>query len=75
MINLVGAKDFQGTVVYEGMDDLLDISGLHVHLYGKAETRPMRKMGHITLVGSDIDLLRQTAKQVKQQVTVRSDES
>jgi 5-(carboxyamino)imidazole ribonucleotide synthase len=75
MINLVGAKDFQGTVVYEGMDDLLDISGLHVHLYGKAETRPMRKMGHITLVGSDIDLLRQTAKQIKQQVTVRSDES
>ena len=74
MINLVGAKDFQGTVVYEGMDDLLDISGLHVHLYGKAETRPMRKMGHITLVGYDIDLLRQTAKQVKQQIRVRSDE-
>ena len=57
------------------MDDLLNVSGLHVHLYGKAETRPMRKMGHITLVGSEIDLLRQTAKQVKQQVTVRSDES
>ena len=75
MINLVGAKDFQGPVLYEGMDDLLNVSGLHVHLYGKAETRPMRKMGHITLVGSDIDLLRQTAKQVKQQVTVRADES
>jgi len=54
---------------------LLNISGLHVHLYGKAETRPMRKMGHISLVGSDIDLLRQTAKQIKQQVTVRSVES
>ena len=75
MVNLVGAKGFQGTVVYEGMDELLDTSGLHVHLYGKAETRPMRKMGHITLVGSDIDLLRQTAKQIKQNVTVRSDES
>ena len=75
MVNLVGAKGFQGTVVYEGMDELLDTSGLHVHLYGKAETRPMRKMGHITLVGSDIDLLRQTAKQIKQKVTVRSGES
>ena len=75
MVNLVGAKDFQGPVLYAGMDDLLNVSGLHVHLYGKAETRPMRKMGHITLIGSDIDLLRQTAKQVKQQVTVRSDES
>jgi 5-(carboxyamino)imidazole ribonucleotide synthase len=75
MVNLVGAKGFHGPVVYEGMDDLLDISGLHVHLYGKVETRPMRKMGHITLVGSDIDILRQAAKQVKQQVTVRSEES
>ena len=74
MVNLVGTKGFQGTVVYEGMDELLDTSGLHVHLYGKAETRPMRKMGHITLVGSDIDLLRQTAKQIKQKITVRSDE-
>ena len=74
MVNLVGSKGFQGTVVYEGMDELLDTSGLHVHLYGKAETRPMRKMGHITLVGSDIDLLRQTAKQIKQKITVRSDE-
>ena len=74
MINLVGAEGFQGTVVYEGMYDLLDTTGLHVHLYGKAETSPMRKMGHITLVGYDIDLLRQTAKQVKQQITVRSDE-
>ena len=75
MVNLVGAKDFQGPVLYEGMDDLLNVSGLHVHLYGKAETRPMRKMGHITLVGYDINQLRQTAKQVKEQVTVRSDES
>ena len=73
MVNLVGAKGFQGPVVYEGMDELLDISGLHVHLYGKAETRPMRKMGHITLVGSDIDSLRQEAKRVKQHVQVRSD--
>ena len=73
MVNLVGAKGFQGPVVYEGMDELLDISGLHVHLYGKAETRPMRKMGHITLVGSDIDSLRQEAKCVKQHVQVRSD--
>jgi 5-(carboxyamino)imidazole ribonucleotide synthase len=73
MVNLVGAKGFQGPVVYEGMDELLDISGLHVHLYGKAETRPMRKMGHITLVGSDIDSLRQEAKRVKQHVQVQSD--
>ena len=43
MINLVGEKGFNGPVVYDGMDELLEISGLHVHLYGKAETRPTRK--------------------------------
>ena len=75
LINLVGAKDFKGTVVYEGMDDFLNIPGLHVHLYGKSETRPMRKMGHITLVGNDIEILRQTAKHIKQQIIVRSEES
>ena len=47
LINLVGDYGFYGPVVY-GMDELLEISGLHVHLCGKAETRPMRKMGHLT---------------------------
>ena len=75
MVNLVGAEGFQGTAVYEGMDSLLDVSGLNVHLYGKEKTRPMRKMGHVTLVGSDVDILRKTAKHIKQQVTVRSNES
>ena len=75
MINLVGEKGFHGPVIYQGMDDLLNVFGLHVHLYGKAETRPMRKMGHITLVGSDIKILRETAKNVKQRVNVRSKKS
>jgi len=73
MINLVGEKGFNGPVVYDGMDELLEISGLHVHLYGKAETRPMRKMGHLTLTGADLEALRKTAKRIKQQVVVRTD--
>ncbi|MEC7617575.1 MAG: 5-(carboxyamino)imidazole ribonucleotide synthase, partial [Bacteroidota bacterium] len=73
MINLVGEKGFNGPVVYDGMDELLEISGLHLHLYGKAETRPMRKMGHLTLIGADLETLRKTAKRIKQQVVVRTD--
>ena len=73
MINLVGEEGFNGPVVYDGMDELLEISGLHVHLYGKAETRPMRKMGHLTLIGADLETLRKTAKRIKQQVVVRTD--
>ena len=64
MINLVGEKGFNGPVVYDGMDELLEISGLHLHLYGKAETRPMRKMGHLTLIGADLETLRKTAKRI-----------
>ena len=73
MINLVGEKGFNGPVVYDGMDELLEISGLHLHLYGKAETRPKRKMGHLTLIGADLETLRKTAKRIKQQVVVRTD--
>ena len=73
MINLVGEKGFNGPVVYDGMNELLEISGLHLHLYGKAETRPMRKMGHLTLIGADLETLRKTAKRIKQQVVVRTD--
>ena len=72
MINLVGENGYNGPVVYEGMNDLLETPGLHIHLYGKAETRPMRKMGHLTLTGSDLVSLRKTAKRIKQQVVVRT---
>ncbi|HRP91163.1 MAG TPA: 5-(carboxyamino)imidazole ribonucleotide synthase [Edaphocola sp.] len=53
MVNLLGEKGFSGTPIYEGMKDVLAMDGVYVHLYGKATTKPFRKMGHVTVVGKD----------------------
>ncbi|MFM7770616.1 MAG: 5-(carboxyamino)imidazole ribonucleotide synthase, partial [Bacteroidota bacterium] len=46
MINLLGEKGYSGKAVYAGLKDALNTSGVYVHLYGKEETKPFRKMGH-----------------------------
>lgn len=51
MINLLGEPGHSGPVVYEGLEKVLSIPGCYVHLYGKVQTKPHRKMGHITLLG------------------------
>jgi 5-(carboxyamino)imidazole ribonucleotide synthase len=54
MINLIGAEGFSGNVKYEGLEDVLKIENAFVHLYGKTQTRPGRKMGHVTIIGDGI---------------------
>src|SRR5690606_862908 len=49
MINLLGEPDFQGLARYVGLDKVLGISGVHVHLYGTKYTEPFRKKGHVTI--------------------------
>jgi 5-(carboxyamino)imidazole ribonucleotide synthase len=72
MINVVGDPGHHGSVQYKGIDEILAISQTQLHLYGKAETRPMRKMGHITLTGTNIHELRQKAAQVKTKLKVHT---
>jgi 5-(carboxyamino)imidazole ribonucleotide synthase len=55
MINLLGEKGHEGAARYEGLDEALGQSGVYVHLYGKAMTKPFRKMGHITVTDKNID--------------------
>ena len=55
MINLLGEKGHEGAARYEGLDVALGQSGVYVHLYGKAMTKPFRKMGHITVTDKNID--------------------
>lgn len=60
MLNLVGEENFSGKVKYEGLTDVLQLSNTYVHLYGKTQTKPGRKMGHINVVAnSREDLLEQ----------------
>ena len=55
MVNLVGAEGHKGNVVYENIERIMEMDGVTPHVYGKKQTRPFRKMGHVThlLSGDD----------------------
>ncbi|THH35487.1 5-(carboxyamino)imidazole ribonucleotide synthase [Neolewinella litorea] len=65
MINLLGEEGSRGPTRYQGWMDVLAIPEVHPHLYGKAETRPFRKMGHLTALGDTVAMARQRAAQAK----------
>ncbi|HEX5653198.1 MAG TPA: 5-(carboxyamino)imidazole ribonucleotide synthase [Chitinophagaceae bacterium] len=63
MVNIIGAEGCSGRVKYEGLDEVLKIDNAFVHLYGKEQTRPGRKMGHVTILSREKqDLLHQSNK-------------
>ena len=72
MVNLVGEEGFSGAVVYQNIAEILKINGVTPHIYGKKETRPFRKMGHVTIVNSDINKAREIAQKVKETIRVIS---
>lgn len=72
MVNLVGNEGFYGDVVYEGMDQILKIEGVTPHIYGKKQTRPFRKMGHVTIVNPSVSETRKIAEVVKNTIIVKS---
>ena len=72
MVNLVGEEGFSGEVVYQNIEEILKIDGVTPHIYGKKETRPFRKMGHVTIVNSDIAIARKVAQKVKETIRVIS---
>jgi 5-(carboxyamino)imidazole ribonucleotide synthase len=72
MVNLVGAEGYQGLVVYENIEKILKLNGVTPHIYGKKETRPFRKMGHVTIVHPEINEARAIAQQVKETIKVIS---
>lgn len=65
MVNLLGEPGHTGPAVYKGIEEALAIPGVHVHLYGKKETRPFRKMGHITVTDPDLEEAKRKAREVK----------
>lgn len=73
MVNLVGEEGFEGKVVYQNMEEILRIKGVTPHIYGKKETRPFRKMGHVTIVNKDIIKAREIAEMVKKTIRVISE--
>ena len=61
MVNLLGAEGSSGATRYDGLEKALAIPEVHPHLYGKAETRPFRKMGHVTALGDTVKIARERA--------------
>ena len=72
MVNLVGAEGYAGDVIYEHIEDVLSLPGVTPHIYGKRQTRPFRKMGHITITHRDIEQARSLAQRVKETIKVIS---
>ena len=72
MVNLVGEENFTGEVIYENVEEIFKLSGVTPHIYGKKETRPFRKMGHVTIIHQDINEARKIAEKVKKTIKVIS---
>jgi len=72
MINLVGAEGLSGPAVYEGLEEVLKIDSAFVHIYGKKETKPGRKMGHVTVIAPTKQDLLFNANKVKNLMKVTS---
>jgi len=73
MVNLVGAEGYTGNVVYKNIEGIMKLDGVTPHIYGKKQTRPFRKMGHVTIVNEDINEARKIAEQVKKTIKVISE--
>ncbi|MNK04164.1 N5-carboxyaminoimidazole ribonucleotide synthase [compost metagenome] len=72
MINLLGEKNHNGVAKYQGLEKIMAIDGVYVHLYGKKYTKPFRKMGHVTVVDQNRDGAIEKANYIKNTLKVIS---
>jgi 5-(carboxyamino)imidazole ribonucleotide synthase len=70
MINLLGEKGFEGKARYENIEEVLHTEGAYIHLYGKEDTKPFRKMGHITVCNSNLEEAKDIARRFLKEVRV-----
>jgi 5-(carboxyamino)imidazole ribonucleotide synthase len=65
MLNLLGADGYSGNAKYEGIEECMAVEGAKFHLYGKTTTKPFRKMGHVTVIDSDLEKAKEKANFIK----------
>jgi 5-(carboxyamino)imidazole ribonucleotide synthase len=70
IVNLIGAEGYSGNVIYEGLEEVLKMDNVFVHLYGKLQTKPGRKMGHVTIISKDYQDLTHKANKIKHTLKV-----
>jgi 5-(carboxyamino)imidazole ribonucleotide synthase len=72
MVNVLGEEGFSGEAKYEGLEEILAMKGVNVHLYGKRFTKSFRKMGHVTVIAESMEEAKSTAKKVQQTFKVKA---
>jgi 5-(carboxyamino)imidazole ribonucleotide synthase len=72
IVNLIGSEGYSGEANYEGIDEILKMENVFLHIYGKRETRPGRKMGHATILSPEKADLVYKAKSIKQKIRITS---
>ncbi len=70
IVNILGEEGYSGNAKYEGLDEVLKMENAFVHLYGKAKTKPGRKMGHVTVMSNERSELIEKVKRIKQTLKV-----
>jgi 5-(carboxyamino)imidazole ribonucleotide synthase len=72
MVNIIGAEGYTGSVKYEGLEEVLQMENAFVHLYGKKQTKPGRKMGHVTILSREKQELLHRSNKVKRTLIAKS---
>ena len=72
MVNLLGEEGYSGQAIYSGFEQCIQIEGANLHLYGKKETRPYRKMGHATVLDTSIENAKKKAQIIQQTLKIIS---
>jgi 5-(carboxyamino)imidazole ribonucleotide synthase len=72
MLNLLGAKGFEGDAIYRGMEQLMEMPGVHIHMYGKAKTKSFRKMGHITVTAESLVEAKRLGRAIKDTIQIEA---
>jgi len=72
MLNLVGGENYYGKVFYENLDLVFKTNSANLHIYGKEETRPNRKMGHVTIICNKFEDAYEKAKFLKDNIKIKS---
>src|SRR6187399_3271618 len=70
MVNIIGSEQHSGNAEYSGLKDVLTIDNAFVHIYGKQQTKPGRKMGHVTILSAEKQDLIHKANKIKQALSV-----
>ncbi|HRO47474.1 5-(carboxyamino)imidazole ribonucleotide synthase [Agriterribacter sp.] len=73
IVNVLGEENYSGVAQYNGLEDVLQMDNVFVHIYGKKETKPGRKMGHVTILSADRKDLTYKQRRIRQVLKVVSD--